>query len=378
MGDPKMSEKKLNRRKVLGGMVVTAGTAGMLGSSTAGAAEISSALPDLGPSQAPPITDVKGKVAYVTGGSSGIGLGIARALHEAGAKVILGNYNDQQFAEALKSFPANDPRVSTIVHDVMVRETWAAKADEIEKKFGPVHILVNNAGVGPFATTTGGSDKDWDWCMGVNFWGPLYGARTFVPRMIANKEGAHIVTTSSTDGVLLGTTGIYAVSKMAVSGLMEQLRHELRTTNIGTSNLVPGQTTTNIGRSETYRPDSMKNDAPAAPRPGAGARPAGGGAAAARPAPPPTTPLWARPQDPLTVGRLVVNGIINNDMWIYPAPEYKVGVEARGMAMAESMVAFTPMPEHIAAGKDRYYRTPIYVQEVAHRRATKKRNIQGV
>ncbi len=88
--------------------------------------------------------------------------------------------------------------------------------------------------------------------------------------------------------------------------------------------------------------------------------------------------MWARPQDPLTVGRLVVNGIINNDMWIFPAPEYQPGVEARGMAMAESMVAFTPMPESIAAGRDRYYRTPIYVQEVAHRRATRKRNIPGI
>jgi NAD(P)-dependent dehydrogenase (short-subunit alcohol dehydrogenase family) len=377
-----MEKKKVNRRQILGGVAVTAGTAGLLGQlgpEAASAAE--AALPNQGPHQAPPITDVKDKVAYVTGGSSGIGLGIARALHEAGAKVILGNYNDQQFAEALKSFPANDPRVATVVHDVMVREDWERKADEIEKKFGKVHILVNNAGVGPFATTTGGSDKDWDWCMGVNFWGPLYGARTFVPRMLAHKEGSHIVTTSSTDGVLLGTTGIYAVSKLAVSGLMEQLRHELRTSNIGTSNLVPGQTTTNIGRSETYRPESMKNDAPAAPRQGAGAgaapRGAGGGAAA-RPAPPVTTPLWARPQDPLTVGRLVVNGIINNDMWIFPAPEYRVGVEARGLAMAESMVPFTPMPEHITAGRDRYYRTPIYVQEVAHRRATKKRNIPGI
>src|SRR6185369_10737683 len=168
------------------------------------------------------------------------------------------------------------------------------------------------------------------------------------------------------------------VSKMAVSGLMEELRHELRTTNIGTSNLVPGQTSTNIGRSETYRPETLKNDAPAAPRAPLGGRPPGGAGAAARPAPPPTTPLWARPQDPLTVGRLVVNGIINNDMWIYPAPEYIVGVQARGMAMAESMVAFQPMPEHIAAGRDRYYRTPIYVQEIQHRRATAKRNIPGV
>ena len=97
--------------------------------------------------------------------------------------------------------------------------------------------------------------------------------------MRAHKEGSHIVTTTSTDGVLLGTAGIYAVSKMAVSGLMEQLRHDLRTTNIGTSNLVPGMTTTNLGRSESeYRPEALKNDPPPAgaqagpPRP-AGARP---------------------------------------------------------------------------------------------------------
>ena len=74
----------------------------------------------------------------------------------------------------------------------------------------------------------------------------------------------------------------------------------------------------------------------------------------------------------------MVNAILNNDMWIFPAPEYRVGVQARGDAMAESMVAFTPMPEHIAAGHDRYYRTPIYVQEIAHRRATQKRNIPGI
>ena len=87
--------------------------------------------------------------------------------------------------------------------------------------------------------------------------------------------------------------------------------------------------------------------------------------------------MWARPQDPLTVGRLVVNGIVNNDMWIFPAPEYRVGVEARGQAMAESMVAFTPMPENIVAGRDRYFRTPIYVQEIKHRRGTRKRTIPG-
>jgi hypothetical protein len=157
--------------------------------------------------------------------------------------------------------------------------------------------------------------------------------------MLKHGQGSHIVTTSSTDGVLLGTAGIYAVTKMAVSGLMEQLRHELRATNIGTSNLVPGQTTSNLGRSESeYRPEALKNEAPPTPR-APGARPPG----AARPPAPETTPLWARPQTALTVGRLVVDGILNNDMWIYPAPEYIVGVQARGMAMAESMVPYQPM-----------------------------------
>jgi NAD(P)-dependent dehydrogenase (short-subunit alcohol dehydrogenase family) len=377
-----MKQKKLNRRQVMGG-VAAAGAAGVLGQITPQAARAAQApaagpeFPDLGPSQPAPITDVKDKVAYITGGSSGIGLGIARALHEQGAKVILGNLNDRQWADALKEFPANDPRVATVVQDVMDRDAWERKADEIEGKFGPVHILVNNAGVGLFSSVRDGTLKDWDWGMGVNFWGPVYGCRTFIPRMLKHGQGSHIVTTTSTDGVLLGTAGIYAVSKMAVSGLMEQLRHELRATNIGTSNLVPGQTTSNLGRSESeYRPEALKN---APPPVGAAAGPArAAGPRPQRPPAPETTPLWARPQSALTVGRLVVNAIVNNDMWIYPAPEYIVGVQARGMAMAESMVPYQPMPEHIAAGRDRYYRTPIYVQEIQHRRATRRRDIKGV
>ena len=162
---------------------------------------------------------------------------------------------------------------------------------------------------------------------------------------------------------------------MAVSGLMEQLRHELRTTNIGTSNLVPGMTTSNLGRSESeYRPEALKNDPPPGAHAGRGQPPRDSRRRRSR-----RLRRCGRVRSRrLTVGRLVVNGIINNDMWIYPAPEYVVGVQARGEAMAASMVAFSPMPEHIAAGRDRYYRTPIYVQEIAHRRATQKRNIPGI
>jgi len=387
-----MDKKKVNRRQMLGGAVVTAGTAGVLGAlapENAAAQDVSSVqFPDRGTAQKAPITDVKDKVAYVTGGSSGIGLGIAQALHEAGAKVILGNYNDSQWAEALPKFPANDPRVKTIVHDVMKRDEWEKKADEIEKMFGPVDILVNNAGVGLQQGIVDGSYNDWDWGMGVNFWGPVYGMKTFVPRMRARGTPSHIVTTTSTSGILVGLpVGIYAVSKIAATGLMEQARADLRTTNIGTSCLVPGMTSTNIARSEQARPEDLRNAGPQqAPRPlvGGGAPRGGAPGGGQRPpqaqaAPAPRNPLWQRPQDPLMVGRMVVDGILHNDLFIFPAPEYRQGVLARGMAMAESMVDYYPMPEDIKAGVDsgRYYFTDIFVQEVKHRRATRKRNIKG-
>jgi NAD(P)-dependent dehydrogenase (short-subunit alcohol dehydrogenase family) len=395
-----MDEQKMNRRQVLGGVAVTAGTAGLITAGAAQSADAPAAGPrfsDQGASQAPPIKDVKDKVAYVTGGSSGIGLGIAQALHEQGAKVILGNIDDKQWADALKKFPANDPRVATIVHNVMERDTWEAKADEIEKKFGPVDILVNNAGVGLQQGIVNGTYNDWDWGMGVNFWGPVYGCKTFVPRMRARpNSGCHIVTTTSTSGVLVGLdVGIYAVSKIAATGLMEQLRNDLRATNIGTSTLIPGRTTSNIGQSESHRPEDLAN-APnpnAQPR-GAGAARAGGpgGPGGARAVGPPRAaaagaapaadpgPFWARPQDGLTVGRLVVNGILNNDLFIFPAPEYRQGVEARCYAMIESMVPFTPVPANVQAGIDRYSYlfTPMYTQEVAHRRATRNRTIKGI
>jgi NAD(P)-dependent dehydrogenase (short-subunit alcohol dehydrogenase family) len=371
-------DNQLNRRQILSGVAIAAGTAGLLGTlgtRNAGAAD----APGYGPAQAPTITDVKDKVAYVTGASSGIGLGIARVLHEAGAKVVLGYIDDKQIVDALQLFPANDPRVHSIKHDVMDRDGWERTADEIEKKYGPLHILVNNAGVGLQAPASTGTYKDWEWGLGVNFWGPIHGVHTYVPRMLASKQGSHIVTTTSTSGILPGSgAGIYTVSKIAAVGLMEELRHELRETNIGTSAFVPGLTTTNIGRSEDYRPAALKNDGPPAVAPGAQPRPAGGaGAAPPRPraAPANVSPGWARPQDPLVVGRFVLDGILHNDLFIVLQPEYRQGVEARCNALLGSMVPFKPMPPEMIGGT--YFRTPIYVQEIGHRTVTQKRDIQG-
>ncbi|HXC39253.1 MAG TPA: SDR family NAD(P)-dependent oxidoreductase [Burkholderiales bacterium] len=369
-----MDEQNVNRRQMLGGAAAV-GAAAVLGSDARAAQPAKSAaaaepvIPDMGDAQAPPIKDVKDKVAYITGGSSGIGLGIARALHERGAKVILGNLDDRQFADALKMFPPNDARVATVIHNVMERDGWEAKADEIEKKFGPVSILVNNAGVGVQSGVLNGTYNDWDWLMGVNLWGPVYGVKTFAPRMRARPaDGCHIVTTTSTSGVLVGLpNGIYAVTKFAATGLMEQLRADLRETNIGTSALIPGITQTNIAQSESHRPDALKNAQPYAPRMQAALRADPGG-------------FWSRPQDPIVVGRLVVDGILNNDLFIFPAPEYRQGVEARAYAMLDSMVSFVPTPDSVQAGIDanRYLFTPLYAQEVKHRRATRKRSIAGI
>jgi NAD(P)-dependent dehydrogenase (short-subunit alcohol dehydrogenase family) len=374
-----MDEHSLTRRQILGGMALAAGAASALGlgSRNAAAADApATPAPDVGTAQAPTITDVKDKVVYITGGSSGIGLGIARVMHEAGARVVIGNLDDKQFADALKNFPANDPRLLTVVHDVMDRDGWQRTADAIEKKFGPVDILVNNAGVGLQQSAATGSLKDWEWGLGVNLWGPIHGVNTFVPRMLAKKTGAHIVTTTSTSGILPGSgAGIYTVSKIAAVGLMEELRHELRESNIGTSAFVPGLTTTNIGQSETHRPDSLRNDA--APAPAGAPRAAGGGTGAPRnSAPrPAVSPAWTRPQDPVVVGRFVLDGILHNDLFIVLQPEYRQGVEARCNALLESMVPFTPIPDSMKNGN--YLRTPIFAQEIAHRRATRKRDIKG-
>jgi NAD(P)-dependent dehydrogenase (short-subunit alcohol dehydrogenase family) len=374
-----MDEQTLNRRQIL------VGAAGLIGSITASAADTPSATAqppppsaDSGASQPPQLTDVKDKVAYITGGSSGIGLGIARVFHEAGMRVVIGYLDEQHIGDALKHFPDKDPRLHAIKHDVMDRDAWERTADEIEKKFGGLHVLVNNAGVGLQAPASTGTYKDWEWGLGVNLWGPINGVHTYVPRMLASKQGAHIVTTTSTSGILPGSgAGIYTVAKIAAVGLMEELRLELRNTNIGTSAFIPGLTATNIAQSESYRPAALKNDGPPAVAPGAQPRPPGaGGPPRGLPSNTSGGPAAVRPMDPMVAARFLLNGILNNDLFIVAEPEYRAGVEARCNALLESMTQFKPLPAELLKGN--VYRTQIYLQEIAHRKATQVRDIAGI
>ncbi len=320
-----------------------------------------------GDSQPPPLKEIAGKVAYITGASSGIGLATARVLREAGMKVVLGYIMDDQIREAMTHFKPDDPDVFAIKHDVLDRDGWERTADAIDKRYGRTHLLVNNAGVGLNARATGATLNDWEWGVGVNFWGPVHGVRTFLPRMRAHNQGAHLATVCSISGMFAGSgNGVYTVSKYAACGLMEELRIELHETNIGTSVLFPGFTATNIGQAERYRPERYRNE-PAAASSTATPRAAGGGGPAARPG--------GAQMDPLEVAYCLLDGIRNNDLFIFSHPEWRTGTKMRFDAI---LASFVDRPVPAARVPADPLRTPVYAREVEHRRRTAKRNIKTV
>ncbi len=304
--------------------------------------------------RAAPLREVQGKTAYVTGASSGIGLGIARAAYEQGMNVVLGYIDDSQIEGALAVFEDRS-RVMALKHDVTDRASWARAADDMEKRFGRVHLLVNNAGVGVRAQVAEATHNDYDWGFNVNVAGVFNGIHAFVPRMRQYGEGAHIVTTSSMSGILPGAkAGIYTATKFAALGLMEALRVELEETDIGTSCYLPGGVNTNIGRSELYRPEALRNARAPAPNAPATRPPAAAGA--------PTGPNM----DPLEAGRLVMAGVRNNDLFIFSHPEFKAGIAERFEAILASVPAMVaPIPQSRLASERVTMRVPLYSAETA-------------
>src|SRR5512145_812232 len=187
--------------------------------------------------------DWKGRTALITGGVSGIGFGIARAFCAEGIELVLTWRNEDHRKQAEDWFARNGhpmPRFAQL--DVTDRARWTEVADEV----GPVHILVNNAGVSVFGPTDEASYADYDWIMGVNFGGVVNGLVTFVPRIKAQGQGGHIVNVASMAAYIAGPqAGIYTASKFAVRGLTECRRYNLAPYGIGVSLMCPGLTRTN-------------------------------------------------------------------------------------------------------------------------------------
>jgi NAD(P)-dependent dehydrogenase (short-subunit alcohol dehydrogenase family) len=248
----------------------------------------------------------KGKTALITGGVSGIGFGIARAFSAAGIDLILTYRNEDYRTEAEAWFKLHARAIPRFVAlDVTDRGRWA----EIAAEVGPVHILVNNAGVSVFGPTDAASFADYDWIMGVNLGGVVNGLVTFIPRIKAQGQGGHIVNVASMAAYLPGPqAGIYTASKFAVRGLTESLRFNLAPHGIGVSLMCPGLTKTNAWDSALKRPADFAASgfAPADP-----AQLAQFGTA------------FDAGMDPLEVGEKTLAGMTGNRAIIFTHPEFE-------------------------------------------------------
>jgi len=206
--------------------------------------------------------DISGKTAIVTGAASGIGLGIATALAEAGAKVVMADIQKAAVEEAAHGLSGTNKRVMPVRIDVITQEQSVLDAlAEAERNFGKLHIACNNAGVPMHGTRLiDVPPGDWEFVIGVNIWGIIHGIRHFVPAILKHGEEGHIVNTASVAGFQnrRGTNqGPYSMSKFAALSLSEALEHELEGTNVGVSVLCPGPINTNIARGARNRPDHM-------------------------------------------------------------------------------------------------------------------------
>ena len=272
--------------------------------------------------------DFKGKTAFVTGGASGIGLGTTKVFVKNGMRVVIADARQSALDEAVAWFKKNGGAVHPIKMNVTDRDAFARAADEAESVFGNIHVLFNNAGVGtagiPVAQST---FKDWDYVLGVNLGGVINGVVTFLPRMLKHGEEGHIVSTSSTCGLLAtADMAMYCTSKYAVTGFMEVLADELQDTRIGVSILYPGPTRTNLGQSSNEnRPAHLRNEGETWPRQPTGDRPRS------------MEDMQKVFMDPLEMGERVMRGIKRNDLFIHTHPEFTDGYISRHAALIRAV-----------------------------------------
>ncbi len=251
------------------------------------------------------------KVAFVTGGAGGIGLGMAQAFRRAGMKVVLADLDASALRQAAASLEAQPgSAVLTLELDVSDRQAMARVADRLDAELGGVHLLCNNAGVNAPGSLAELGYDDWDWVLGVNLDGVVNGLVTFLPRMLAHGEPGHIVNTASVGGLIgMPGLGIYCASKFAVVGLSESLRHDLAETPLGVSVLCPGIVRSGIGDSARNRPQRF------------------GGPVRAESA------AAAFGSDPTELGEQVREAVEADRFWICTHPEFRHYVEARGNAL---------------------------------------------
>jgi NADP-dependent 3-hydroxy acid dehydrogenase YdfG len=265
---------------------------------------------------------VAGKVAFVTGGASGIGLGLSKVLVKAGMKVVIADVREDHLAAAAEFFAQNGQKQNVLTQrlDVTDRAAFAQAVEATLRAFDKVHLLVNNAGMGLLGPIKQARFDDWDWGIGVMITGVINGIQTFLPHLLEHGEGGHIVSTSSMAAVVpIPNCSIYIMAKAALVGLSESLRGELAGDNIGVSAFCPGPVQTNIRESGKTRPEKYRNSGFAELEQRLGQRP--------------NSPLW---MDPEECGERILRGIRRNDLYIFTHREFREGAEEHYRALLAS------------------------------------------
>lgn len=270
--------------------------------------------------------EISGKTAFVTGAASGIGFALARGLAQAGARVMLADIEPAALLRAVDALRAEGAAVDAVACDVTQAADLQAAAQATVERFGKVHILCNNAGVG------GGSGADaidletWRWVLDVNLMGVVHGLRAFLPHIRAHGEGGHILNTASLAGFQAGIgLSPYVASKYAVVGISEGLALELAPENIGVSILAPGFVRTDIANAARNR--QPRYGAPRPPAPGS--RAAELAVHLAQRA--------AEGLDPAAIASRAINAIRANELYVFTHADMRGEVDERLAGIAAAL-----------------------------------------
>jgi len=269
--------------------------------------------------------ELQGRIAFITGGSSGIGLGLVETLARENMRIAFTYRRKDHLTDAMAHLgnAGLAERVLPLELDVVDRVGLARAADEAERTLGPIQLLVNNAGVAVHGLMEHATYQDWDWVLGVNLGGVVNGIVTFLPRMIASGLEGHIVNVSSMGGVAaLGSVGLYATSKFAVVGLTEALRTDMIGRPIGVSVYCPGPVKSNIGESGQGRPAHLAESGYAAPGHEQGA---------------PPRAMLDTAMDATVAAQYVLEGIRQNALYIFSHPEFRDVIAARHAALEAAL-----------------------------------------
>ena len=201
--------------------------------------------------------DLQGKVAVITGGASGIGRAVADKAVTKGMKIVLCDIEEGPLKVAVDDLTSTGAEVLGVVTDVSDRASVEALRDAALERFGAVHLVHNNAGIGLGGPIWEVTEEDWRWILGVNLWGVIHGVATFTPLLLEQGEG-HIVNTASIAGIIVAPfLGPYNATKQAVVAISETLFKDLQAVGapVGVSVLCPGFVQTRIDDSERNRPE---------------------------------------------------------------------------------------------------------------------------